>query len=75
MADYKINLTKSNDKHAKKEIRETTSFKIATNNIKISWCNSKQANEGPIWQELQASEERNWRRYKKMKRLPMLMDC
>ena len=34
MADYKINLTKSNDKHAKKEIRETTPFKIATNNKK-----------------------------------------
>jgi hypothetical protein len=40
VAGYKINSNKSiaflytNDKQAEKEIRETTAFKIATNNIK-----------------------------------------
>jgi hypothetical protein len=31
--------------------------KIMCNNIKISWCNSHQASERPVGQELQGSEK------------------
>ena len=56
MARYKINSNKSvaflktNDKQAEKEIRETTFFTIATNNIKYLGGNSNQTSERPIWQ-------------------------
>jgi hypothetical protein len=52
VAGYKINSNKSEaflyskDKWAEKEIRETTSFIIVTNNI--SWCDSNQASERPV---------------------------
>jgi hypothetical protein len=52
VAGYKINSNKSvaffytNDKQTEKEIRETISFKIATNNIK--YCGlTNQTNEKP----------------------------
>jgi hypothetical protein len=51
MAGYKINSHKSlallyiNDKQAEKEIRETTPFTIATNNVKYLGVNSNQTSE------------------------------
>ena len=54
VAGNKINSKKSvafiykNDKGAEKEIRETTPFTTATNNIKISCCNAKQASERSV---------------------------
>ena len=35
---------------------------------------TNQAHERPVWQEFQVSEKRNWGKYQKMKRPPMLMD-
>ena len=73
---YKINSEKSvallytNDKEAEKETRETSPFIIATNNIKYLRGITKQRNERPIWVSLW----RNWRRYQKMGRFPMLLD-
>ena len=64
VAGYKINSKKSvallypNDKEAEREIRETSSFTIATNS-KISWGNTNQRSERPIQQELKVFEERN----------------
>ena len=54
VARYKINANKSvavlyaRDKQAEKEIRETTPFTIATNNIKYLGGNSNQTNERPV---------------------------
>jgi hypothetical protein len=54
VAEYKINSNKSvaflytNDKQGEKEIRETTPFTIATNNIKYLEGNSNQTSERPI---------------------------
>ena len=78
MAGNKINSKKSvafiykNDKGAEKEIRETTPFTTATNNIKISCCNANQASERSVWQELQVPEEKNEKDSRK--RSPMFMD-
>ena len=43
----------TNDKQAEKEIREAIPFTIATKKYKIFWCNSNQASERSVWQELQ----------------------
>lgn len=53
----------TNKKKTEKEIRETTPFTIASNNIKYLAGSSNQV-----------FEERNGRRYQKMERLPMLME-
>ena len=51
VAGYEINSNKSvaflysKDKHAEKEIRETTPFTIVTNNIKFSFYFLKQASK------------------------------
>jgi hypothetical protein len=74
---YKIKSNKSvaflytNDKQAEKEIRETTSWTIATNNI--SWGDFNQTSERSVLQQLQVSQEKN-QRSQKMERSPMLMD-
>jgi hypothetical protein len=54
VARYKINSSKSvvflytNDNQAKKEIKETTSFTIATSDIKSFAGNSNQTRERPV---------------------------
>ena len=54
VAEYKINSNKSvaflytNDKQGEKEIRETTPFTIATNNIKYLEGNSNQTSERSV---------------------------
>jgi hypothetical protein len=54
VAGYKINSNKSvaslytNDKQSEKEIRETTLFPVAKNNIKIPWGNFNQTSERPV---------------------------
>jgi hypothetical protein len=40
----------------------------------MSWGNSNQTRERSIWEELQASQERNRRSSQKMERSHMLMD-
>ena len=58
MAGYKINSEKSvallytDDKVTDKEIRKTSPFTIATNNLKYLGGNTKQRSERPVWQEL-----------------------
>ena len=62
MAGYKINWKKplalfyTNDKWVEKEIRKTTPFIRAVNNIKYLGLT---LSERPIWQELHFSEEKN----------------
>ena len=74
VAGYKSNLKKSvvflytNDKQDMKEIR-----KQYPSWYKISWGNSNQASEKSVQQELQVSEENNWRP-QEMERSPMLMN-
>ena len=56
MAGYKSKSNKSlaflytNDKQAEKDIRATTPFTIASNNIKYLGQNSNQTIESPAWQ-------------------------
>jgi hypothetical protein len=78
VARYKISSNKSVDliyqknKWAEKEIREMTTFTIVTNNIEYLAVTLK-ASKRSTWQELQVSEERNWRS-QEMARPPMLVD-
>ena len=87
MAGYKINSNKAvaflytNDKWNEKEIKETTPFKTAPNNIKYLGItltnnnnNNKKKVKRSVWQELQISQERNWSSTQKMERSGMLMD-
>ena len=54
LAGHKINSNKSvaffytNDKWAEKEIREITTFTIATNSIKKPWGNSYKTSKRPV---------------------------
>ena len=62
MSGYKINWKKplalfyTNDKWVEKEIRKTTPFTIAVNNIKYLGVT---LSERSIWQEIHVSEEKN----------------
>ena len=67
------NILYMNEKWAEKEIRGTTPFRTARNNI-ISPSNSKQANERFLYQYLWVFKKGNCKRYQKMDRSPMLMD-
>ena len=58
-----------NSKWTEKDIRETTLCNIHKI-YKISCCNSNQANDRPVWQELHISGER----YQKMERSPMVIE-
>jgi len=77
---YKINSNKSvallylKDKQAEKEIRERTPFTIVTNIIRYLGVTLIKQVKRSVWQELQVSEERNWRRPQKMEISSMLMD-
>ena len=53
VSGYKISSKKStNDKGAEKEIRETSPFTIATNNIKYLGGNTNQRSERPVQEDL-----------------------
>ena len=60
----------TNDKQAEKEIREAIPFTIATKKYKIFWCNSNQASERPVWQELQVSLEKKLRKISEDGKIP-----
>ena len=78
MAGYEINSNKSiallytNDKWVDKEIRETTSFTIATNNIKYHAVTNQVTDL--YKKNFKYPEEWNQGRPQKMGRTPMLMD-
>jgi hypothetical protein len=49
--------TRRQNSHTHKLMIDKSLKKIMCNNIKISWCNSHQASERPVGQELQGSEK------------------
>ena len=60
----------TNDKWAEKEIKETTPFTVAINEYKLFWCNSNQANEKPVYQDLKSLKEEIEEDIKSWKDLP-----